>query len=186
MCHCIGLNPLRRKSLKKLLDKPFSLCLQLNYTYYTYFQKWIARGGRHRSHVSFVLRWSHPPPTSAAMWGITSPEYLAGRSWSRDLGLHHVWHNEALHWKKMHYNIMEPFELKMYLCVLCAAKFRSMKEQDKHNRVEHVGERAFPCSHVKRVHSRAAERWERWERVPSQFEILAAILADDLRTFVAK
>ena len=33
---------------------------------------------------------------------------------------------------------------------------------------------------------RAAERWERWERVPSQFEILAAILADDLRTFVAK
>ena len=36
------------------------------------------------------------------------------------------------------------------------------------------------------VMSRAAERWERWERVPSQFEILAAILADDLRTFVAK
>ena len=35
-------------------------------------------------------------------------------------------------------------------------------------------------------HARAAERWERWERVPSQFEILAAILADDLRTFVAK
>ena len=34
--------------------------------------------------------------------------------------------------------------------------------------------------------ARAAERWERWERVPSQFEILAAILADDLRTFVAK
>ena len=34
--------------------------------------------------------------------------------------------------------------------------------------------------------SRAAERWERWERVPSQFEILAAILADDLRTFVEK
>ena len=34
--------------------------------------------------------------------------------------------------------------------------------------------------------TRAAERWERWERVPSQFEILAAILADDLRTFVAK
>ena len=33
---------------------------------------------------------------------------------------------------------------------------------------------------------RAAERWERWERVPSQFEILAAILADDLHTFVAK
>ena len=36
------------------------------------------------------------------------------------------------------------------------------------------------------VTSRAAERWERWERVPSKFEILAAILADDLRTFVAK
>ena len=33
------------------------------------------------------------------------------------------------------------------------------------------------------VRVRAAERWE---RVPSQFEILAAILADDLRTFVAK
>ena len=32
--------------------------------------------------------------------------------------------------------------------------------------------------------TRAAERWERWERVPSQFEILAAIMADDLRTFV--
>ena len=38
----------------------------------------------------------------------------------------------------------------------------------------------------KALATRAAERWERWERVPSQFEILAAILADDLRTFVAK
>ena len=48
---------------------------------------------------------------------------------------------------------------------------------------------AFPlCMDVVEVMvvSRAAERWERWERVPSQFEILAAILADDLRTFVAK
>ena len=32
------------------------------------------------------------------------------------------------------------------------------------------------------IEGRAAERWERWERVPSQFEILA----DDLHTFVAK
>ena len=32
--------------------------------------------------------------------------------------------------------------------------------------------------------TRAPQRWERWDRVPSQFEILAAILADDSRTFV--
>ena len=45
--------------------------------------------------------------------------------------------------------------------------------------------RFWMCTHRKVV-GRAAERWERWERVPSQFEILTAILADDLRTFVAK
>ena len=33
---------------------------------------------------------------------------------------------------------------------------------------------------------RDPERWERWERVPRQFEILAAILADDSHTFIAK
>ena len=50
------------------------------------------------------------------------------------------------HWKKKHYNIMEPCELKMYPCVLCAAELRSRKELDKLDRVEHVGGTAFLCS----------------------------------------
>ena len=70
------------------------------------------------------------------------------------------------HWKKKHYNTMEPCELKIYPCVLCSAKFRSRKELDMQNRAKHVRERAFPCImcgnafyykqnlsyHVKRVH----------------------------------
>ena len=50
------------------------------------------------------------------------------------------------HWSKKHYSNMYPFEFKMYPCVLCAAKISSRKELDKHNRAEHVGERAFLCS----------------------------------------
>ena len=50
------------------------------------------------------------------------------------------------HWSKKHYSIMYPFEFKMYPCVLCLAEISSRKELDKHNRAEHVGERAFLCS----------------------------------------
>ena len=35
---------------------------------------------------------------------------------------------------------------QIYPCVLCAAYFRSRRDLDKHNREEHVGERAFPYS----------------------------------------
>ena len=45
-----------------------------------------------------------------------------------------------------HYNIMEPCELNMYPCILCAAEFMSRKELDRHNIEEHVGETVFPCS----------------------------------------
>ena len=38
---------------------------------------------------------------------------------------------------------MQPGELKMYPCILCAAELRSRKELDKLDRVEHVGETAF-------------------------------------------
>ena len=41
---------------------------------------------------------------------------------------------------------MEPCEVKIYICVLFSPKFKSEKELDNHNRAEHVGERAFPCS----------------------------------------
>ena len=42
------------------------------------------------------------------------------------------------------------------------------------------------CLQESVAQSRAPERWERWEPVPSQFETLAAILGDDSRIFVAK
>ena len=42
-------------------------------------------------------------------------------------------------------NIIEPCEMKMHPCVLCAAKFRSRKELDNHNGSEIFGERPFPC-----------------------------------------
>ena len=45
-------------------------------------------------------------------------------------------------------NIIEPFELKMHPCVLCAAKFRPRKELDNHNRAEHFGEGHFPVASV--------------------------------------
>ena len=31
----------------------------------------------------------------------------------------------------------------------------------------------------------APQRWERWDRIPSQIKILGAILADEEHTFVA-
>ena len=46
-------------------------------------------------------------------------------------------------------NIIEPFQLKMHLCVICAAKFRPRKELDNHNRAEQFGEGHFPQASVK-------------------------------------
>ena len=40
-------------------------------------------------------------------------------------------------------NIIEPCELNMHPCVLCAAKFRPRKELDNHNRAEHFWEGHF-------------------------------------------
>ena len=59
-------------------------------------------------------------------------------------------HNLKKYWQTGHSSIMEPHELEMYPCLLCAAKFRSRKELEKQGRAGHFRERAIPCSLVER------------------------------------
>ena len=55
---------------------------------------------------------------------------------------------QLLYWRKYELSqyLMVINRPDIYPCVLCAADFRSRRDLDKHNREEHVGERAFPYS----------------------------------------
>ena len=61
----------------KTCTRPFSLNRHMEQFY---FQKWLPGGGRRPSLVPCVPRRTHPQKMSAAMRGLTPPEYLADRS----------------------------------------------------------------------------------------------------------
>ena len=136
----------RPRSTAGSVPKPAISHSTLNNIWSSYFQKLLEARGRRLSPVPGVPRLYHSPLVSAAMWGLTelsrqvmieipgpAPCVVCSSQWSSGV-------------RSTIYSIMYSFELKMYPCVLCTAEISSRKELDKHNRADHVGERAFLCS----------------------------------------